>query len=303
MTSDDASGTDPAAGSVVPVCKNHPSAQAKWQCDRCRSYLCEECTQVRQFTADVELKLCRACGGTCRSVAPPGPEALPKSFFHRFIDVFAYPFRGHGKFLLLAYFLISMVLYAAGLLICAGFVIWAIYLVLNAYITAYMVKIISSSAGGEDEPPDWPDVMDAWDDIIRPCLSIVVPVLVIFIPAILYATTVAPYAFSDEPVFWMLIVLGLLYLPMAWLTVVMFDTFLGVSPTLVIPSIAKVMGPYLVACLMMGAVVVLFYLAGTIPLVFPFVNGTAALYLGMVFMRILGLIYYTNSKQLGWFED
>ena len=55
------------------------------------------------------------------------------------------------------YFIIFKVLLAAGI---AG------------YLSAYMIRIIGSSADGREELPDWPELTNFWDDILRPLLLV-----------------------------------------------------------------------------------------------------------------------------------
>jgi MFS family permease len=61
-----------------------------------------------------------------------------------------------------------------------------LFLFIGGYFTAYMFKILNTSAIGKDEMPDWPDVSDFWGDIVGPYLSVLFTTLVCFAPAILF---------------------------------------------------------------------------------------------------------------------
>ena len=102
---------------------------------------------------------------------------------------------------------------------------------------------------------------------------------------------------------------GCLYFPMAFLAVAMFDSVGGVSPTLVIPSMGRVLGRYIIACTVLaiafganqGLAMVLERL-----IQIPVPPGAIASCFGLYFLlgegRILGLLYWTSSSKLGWFE-
>jgi hypothetical protein len=94
---------------------------------------------------------------------------------------------------------------------------------------------------------------------------------------------------------------------MAFLAVAMFDTVAAVNPLLVVPSIAKIPGPYIVSVALFGAVLAVtgvgeYYLPKTIPVpIVPSVISTVVgLYLLIVQARVVGLLYLANKERLGW---
>jgi hypothetical protein len=108
-------------------------------------------------------------------------------------------------------------------------------------------------------------------------------------------------------------VLGTIFFPMAWLGVSMTESMAGLNPMVIIPSILKVAGDYVVAvivCLIVFAVgilaeVLLPMLLAAVAIPLPGVLSVLAefifLYFMTVNMRILGLLYFCNRRRLGWF--
>jgi hypothetical protein len=125
------------------------------------------------------------------------------------------------------------------------------------------------------------------------------------------------YAMPDfmDFAFWMalavgFLVLGLMYYPMALLSVAMFDSYTAVNPLRVVPAMAKLPLQYLVVLVVLG---ILFGVrtALDLALVHLPVAWEVAVYLPIEFFtfyclivnaRILGLLYKSNAAKLGWFE-
>jgi len=103
-------------------------------------------------------------------------------------------------------------------------------------------------------------------------------------------------------------VFGCVYFPMAFTAVAMADSVVAVNPLVVIPSIMKVLGQYLLTVVVLGLILLirwlLFRLLETIlpiPLLPTVITSLLGLYLLVVEMRILGLLYRTNKDRLGWY--
>src|SRR3954452_5744658 len=102
------------------------------------------------------------------------------------------------------------------------------------------------------------------------------------------------------------IFVGAIYFPMALLAVAVTDNFLALSPHVVMPSILRVLAPYLVACLVLGLLLVVRIgfevLMGFVPVPFlpSIVLGFVSLYFLVIEMRILGLLFRSNRARLGW---
>ena len=228
-----------------------------------------------------------------------------RNFFALLPGAFAYPFRGRGKFLLIGgaiFFWVARFLSAVPIF---GIVI---ALFVAGYLCAFMMKVIDSSARGEQEPPNWPDVSDFASDILYPLFLVIGTVAFCFVPAIGLVIARSVYHWETATPVVVAVAAGLLYLPMGLMAVALWDSLAALNPLLIIPSILKVPLQYLTACVLLAAVVGLRYFSG------QFVGGASPLLVGlpivdflglyflMVEMRILGLIYYGNEEKFGWFS-
>jgi predicted Zn finger-like uncharacterized protein len=246
---------------------------------------------------------------------PPGHEEDTDSrpFLQRLPEVFIFPFKGTGKLLII----IGTVVFWILELIASFFIIVPIYgwilaifvfLFIGGFLSSYMMKVITYSADGEKEPPDWPDVSAFLEDIVCPFFRVLWTILICFSPSLLYLVIFLRHITFIDPVLWLLFVCGLLYLPMSLIAVSMSGSILSaMNPAFIIPSILKVPLDYLVACVVLITIVGFRMAADKfltfIPFIGSFIGGLLALYLLIVEARILGLIYYTNKERLNWFGE
>jgi hypothetical protein len=233
--------------------------------------------------------------------ARPVPES-PRGFFRSLPGTLAYPLSKNGLFLLVA----GTVVFGVVEFLASFSLILSV--LCTGYLFAYMQKLISASAQGEPEMPDYPEFSEWWSDIVLPFLLLVWTLLFCFGPG------AALYAFGNREDSLLrtaalaMLALGGLYFPMALLVVAVTDNFLALSPAVVIPSIFRVLGHYLVACLILGLLAGLRFASGLlletmpVPVVPSLVTGLVSLYFLAVEMRILGLLYHTNRERLGWFS-
>ena len=73
-----------------------------------------------------------------------------------------------------------------------------IFIFTYGYLFAYMQRIVSCSAQGEDDVPDFPDVTEFWSDIFQPFLLFTGTVVISFAPAIAVAVWM-----RDSEFFWL----------------------------------------------------------------------------------------------------
>jgi hypothetical protein len=186
------------------------------------------------------------------------------------------------------------------------------------YLFAFMQNIIHSTASEDEELPGWP----AWDDIGGCATRLAGAMLFSFGPAIgLFWYAI----FQEEPTAGVAMIpamiFGCFYFPMALLAVAMKDSALAGNPLVVLPAIVKVPLEYILAVILMAAVIavrqagetallVMFpkgMLTHSIPTLFEMFGARlawnfVALYLLAVNMRILGLLYVSRKRRFGWFE-
>jgi hypothetical protein len=246
---------------------------------------------------------CPLCGGDCEPTGEvAGEEAESRSFFSQLAGAFAYPFQGQGLWMLVvAPPLLAAAEFAAHFVLF-GFIGW---LLLTAYMVAFMFKIVRHSATGEAEPPPWPDIGS--DEIFRPLFLFVAASFVYFIPALIVLTTG-----GSTLVFLVLLAAGVFFLPMAITIVVMSNSFLALNPVLIVRSILRVPLEYLVVVTMSAVVFILRVSVDTglqvqydkHPLgflVIAVLQSGVGLYFTMVQMRVLGVMFRANEEKLGWF--
>lgn len=217
---------------------------------------------------------------------------------------FAYGFRGQLK-LVIGFF---TAFYCVILLLPSplGIAASIVGIVGGLYLFELGRDIVLTTANGDLDPPPNPDFLTDWDGLRDRVLLYLGVALVSFGP---YAVT---HWIPDCP-FWIQVVLaclGGLYFPMALLGVVLADQAGPLSPSFVFRSIGRVLGDYVV-------VLVGFAIAFAIDMAFEWagdrfgfnrfshfvmalVFSPVGLYLKLVWLRILGLLYWYNREALGW---
>lgn len=290
----------PATG--PETCGNHPAVRATWRCESCGVCFCDECVVVKG-TKLGRFEVCPRCDGMCVPFAPEGPRPT-RSFFSLLPGAFSYPLRKGGWLLLLVGAVFFLVL---DFLSRAPLVGVFVAVFTGGYLCAYMMKIIGSSAKGDEDLPPWPEFRDFWDDILAPFFSVLIVVACAFVPAGGYFLVASRGGALSAPVLLALGACGLLCIPMALIALTIFGLGGALNPFLVVGSIFRVLGQYLVACVVLAVLVGLrvasaTYFAEFGLLVGPVVDGLLSLYFLIVEMRILGLIYYANEERLGWFR-
>lgn len=166
--------------------------------------------------------------------------------------------------------------------------------------------IVLTTANGEDDPPPNPDLVCDWDELKERVFLYAGVVLVSFAP--FTATQLVP----DCP-FWVqatFACFGSIYFPMALLGVALADQPGPLLPTFVFRSIGRVLGAYWV-------VVIGFAVAFGPDVAFDWardqfglqrgaqaglalVVGSVGLYLKLVWLRVLGLMYWFYRDNLAW---
>lgn len=230
----------------------------------------------------------------------------PPSFWAALPTAFAYPLTIEGLPLLLCgviFFTVAFLI--VSFLPCFG---WILALVLQGYLIGYFMEIMAASARGEDEPPDWPDLMDPVEAALKPMGYLIAVGIFAFLPAA--AGLLLHGLGGSRVVFVLLIALGLLYLPMGMLVCSVFRDLRSLSPVRVVRALACVPGRYLVTWLLLLALIALSIgarlLVATyldIIIVKHLLLSGVAFYFNFVMMRILGLLYYTARDKLGWIEE
>jgi hypothetical protein len=259
-------------------------------------------------------KFCRSCGVECEPVLWQASAPEEKNFFAQLPAVFKYPFKGSGGVLLAAgtlfFLFLGFVGRFAGMAGPYGLVAVVIVGIFTVgYLFSYAKRIITSTAQGEVEPPDWPDFNDWREDILMPFAQFVGLVALSFGPAlILRWWQPGSPAFARAATI-IVAGLGALLAPMGTLSLAMFDSIGALNPIALVWSILRAPLHYLVAAAMFEIVAGIYFVAGNrisllmpVPILPGLISGFANLYLIVVGMRILGLFYVSKKTELGWFN-
>lgn len=249
------------------------------------------------------------------AVEHPDPEKVRKLPW--FIDVFCYPISAPGLTILGIYVLTPVILslimsalaYVLGalsiLLIPLGFVFLIINIVVSAYMFWYFGMCIRQSALGQIRAPETLNtgMQDDFPEMALELLRIVCCVAVCLGAGLIY------YSFTKRMdwVLWLLLGLGVFFMPMALLATVMFGSFDGLNPLIIVPSIFSTLIGYcasvLALCVPVAvALCVLICLPKDSPQAAAFAVLLRALYayLSLVVAHILGRFYYRNAERLYW---
>lgn len=217
-----------------------------------------------------------------------------------FKDILTYAFRGSGKYVLIVCVIMSLVAKLAGIAPLVGPIA---ALLLTAYFCAIFYQLIQSSAIGDNQAPQFPEVSNLLEDIIWPMIQIIVVSLISFGPLIGYLI------FGDENRFsllnlYALVGFGVIYFPMAILAVVVLGYTGAASPHIVIPAVFRGGWLYWVGVLLL---ILLYFVGSVIENAFSgsLILGTLVIsivssYTLMTNARILGVVYRERQEALGW---
>lgn len=231
-----------------------------------------------------------------------GPERMEQlPFMETLPGAFSFPLKGGGPLMLgIGAVFITVTLFFSHFAFLVGILG---YVFVGGFLSSFMMRIVSQTADGETDFPDWPDFSDWWDDILGPIFQMIAVALVSYFPVILYLVLARP---SDGPSFLTaggLVFLGALYQPMALIAMSIFRSAKALSPLHILPAISMVPLDYAIACgglLLIFVVKAVFAWVSFIPVVGTLLGNLVMLYLLTVEMRLLGLLYYSNRGKLNW---
>ena len=288
---------------TADTCDEHIYRPAKWRCVRCERILCDECIREREIRNEL-FQMCRSCGDRCERIEDYEQRILPRaSFFDMLPSAFLYPVRGSGIALL-----ILGVLFFGTMKFLSGSMWGTVCLFVGAgYYTAWLFKIVNETAMGNSEPAGFPEFTDFIGDILAPLFRVFLTSLVSFGPmyaCVALGVSVHPLFFAGALAF---LVAGMVYFPIAFLATALHTT-IAFSPVEVFATIGRVFVPYLVASVVVIATTAIVALFGLIlAFVVPIFGGILAdclsLYASVFQMHILGLLFYANEEEFGWFSS
>lgn len=309
---------EPAVGDVPAtktalLCAKHFRVAATAGCPQCEKNLCDHCVTTRVVGSEMK-KFCRTCNSECDlvNIDVVAHRTDDQRAFALLTNALRYPIQRHGWVLLLGgsllFFLIDIATAGLSMGTPSTAALALVFAVLAAgYLFAFLQRVITTTAMGEEQMPSWPDFTEVWQDMIQPFRLLWGLFAACFGPAIL--CWYFAYNGSDlaEKLLVPLIAAGFLYLPMSLLGVAMSNSLASLNPLFVLTSVCKVPGEYAVACLLLTVIIGLKWalevaLARVIPVfaIRYLVSSVVLLYFLIVEMRVLGLMYLWNRRKLGW---
>ena len=229
------------------------------------------------------------------------------------LDVLVYPQSQGGvsflcvlvlipAFLDLVLWWLSKVLPIIGLglfIFVAGITAAIIMVFLVIYAFWYFGECIRDSATGEVRAPD--SLSIDREQVAGPMLRMLVCVLLFLGAGPIYYWNVK----EPDAIFWGLLSVGVFIFPMAVLSVVMFDSIVGLNPVRILTSILRTFylycGVALVFYVLIFVIVwMLLNLWGVLGAISMYFVYAVNLYLFMVAAHLLGRFYYRKEEYLNW---
>ncbi|MFC1738401.1 hypothetical protein ACFL1G_05035 [Planctomycetota bacterium] len=255
-----------------------------------------------------------------KETKPPPERKLPW-----IIDIFLYPTNKSGLSMLgiiigipLLYGLFAALMGFLGLfnqlflilfilLRIVGFIIGTIF---GMYVFWYLCQCIRDSASGAIRAPETISITPGLGELFSQFIKVIGTLVFFTSPAIVYYLWTHQY----NTIFWSLLSAGLLLYPMALLSVIMFDSFYGLNPVLVIGSVLSTFFAYVGLLLFLASFFILtkflvpllmmlselgniFMIIATILL---YSTGIMDFYVMMVAAHLLGRFYFRYQEKLNW---
>ena len=181
--------------------------------------------------------------GEAETAAEPAPSG--SSFRQEFRGAFKYPLSIDGIAVLIFSAIMMIVghyiVYAASFVPILGQLVLAVvYGVLAVYFTGYAMSVVESSARGDGQPPDLPQMGEAFTSPLVPVATLGVITVGPCLIFTLWVTDAYPW------ISWALLLPGLSYLPMGILCATLDNSIKGFNPMRGIRAIGKVRREYAV---------------------------------------------------------
>jgi len=231
-------------------------------------------------------------------------EPVPERKLPWLIDIFLYPISAPGLIILAIIIVIPLLIdFVAALFGPLGFFIsvpgFVINIVISLYMYWYLCECIRDSAEGGLRAPDVLVRAPSLGDMLWQTVRIAGCLVFFCLPVLIYYR----HAERIDTVFWSLLAYAVLFFPMGLLAVIMFDSFSGLNPLLLIGSIFSTFFQY---CGLILLYCTFGYLFAKIISVLPwsgfsnYIPVTVILYLLMVAAHLLGRFYFRYKEKLYW---
>jgi phage FluMu protein Com len=252
-------------------------------------------------------------------------EPLPKRKLPWIIDIFLYPTNKAGLTMMgiiigvpLLFGLIATLIFVFTLACSLFLITWPILSILGLiiglafglYLYWYLCECVRDSAFGGIRAPETLGTTPGLGEMFWRVLNIVGCCVVFAGPSGFYLL----YTHKADTIFWALLAFGVFIFPMGLLSVIMFDSFSGLNPILLIGSIISTFLPYIGLISLLAALIIsIKFLLPVLSLISSggnpvkfiglsilYGSGIIDFYLMMVIAHLLGRFYWRYQDKLRW---
>jgi len=226
-------------------------------------------------------------------------EPVPKRKLPWIIDIFLYPVSVPGLVTLGVIIGIPLLINIATRLLglFGSFIAipgFFVKIVVGLYLCWYIAECVRDSAAGGLRAPETLGRAPGLGDMLLQLLKIFGCLALCFVPLLIYYQQTK----KVDTIFWSLLAYAIFFFPMGLLAVIMFDSFSGLNPILLISSILSMFLPY---CAMVVAFFSIGFLTTKILSAAPdLLTYCIHLYLALVAAHLLGRFYWHYQDKLRW---
>lgn len=216
------------------------------------------------------------------------------------LDILTYPFHKTGYPL---FFVGAILIILSNLAFFAPAIGGFAMIFIFAYLSGLFFELVNLSATDQEELYSFPDLSDPWEDIALPAIKVVGVIATSFLPVIALGLWGDPESPNADVIWYASIAWAALYFPMAMLGTVIFGSLIGAMPHIVFPAIFRSGALYLVAALLVFALICLETFSGYfLPrgISGHILAALIAMFVIMTTARTLGLLYLLREGELGW---
>ncbi len=170
------------------------------------------------------------------------------------------------------------------------------------YLLYCLFDCVRDSADGGRRAPD----IEVSADVLLNVWELISPVLKAFVCTVVCLGPLLAYfiiAERTDTIFWLLAVYGVVFSPMVFLAVVLFDSFRALNPILIITSMFGISLPYCGLALLffaVGSLIAVIMAAQPRSAFIGYIFSAACVYLAMVMAHLLGRFYCRYQEQINW---
>ena len=172
-------------------------------------------------------------------------------------------------------------------------------IIIGLYMYWYLCECIRDSAAGGLRAPETMANTPGVGDMFWQMIKILCCFAFFAAPAFIYFR----HTEEIDIIFWSLLAYGVFFFPMGLLAVIMFDSFTGLNPILLVGSIFSTFFQYCGLIILFGLLSILVIIPVSILSALPFLGFILAIvfiYLLMVTAHLLGRFYFRYQEKLYW---